>query len=149
MNELNNMYGKYKFMETSLLSQKKSIMTKIKDIHKALSGITYLVEHRDDDNIDLHFELSNAVHAQASVQPQDSVFLWLGANVMLEYTYDDANTLLNKNLVTAKDQLVTLTEDLTFLKEQITISEVNITRVHNIKVAIEKQEADAAAAAAK
>ena len=31
------------------------------------------------------------------VPPTDKVCLWLGANVMLEYTLDDAEVLLKKN----------------------------------------------------
>ena len=58
---------------------------------------------------------------------------------MLEYTYKEAHTLLTKNLSSAKQQLITLTNDLKFLKEQITISEVNINRVHNRKVELDKK----------
>ncbi len=47
-----------------------------------------------------------------------------GANVMLEYSFDEAHALLEKNAANAREQLSTLKEDHTFLKEQITITEV-------------------------
>ena len=139
MKPLNNLYGKYKFMENSLLSQKKSLLLKLEDITKALNTINYMIEHREAKEINLHFELSNALHTQATITPQNMVYLWLGANVMLEYTYDEAYALLSKNKQSAEEQLDHLSKDLTFLKEQITVSEVNINRVHNRKVELEKK----------
>ena len=42
---------------------------------------------------------SSLINTQFSfkVPPTDKVCLWLGANVMLEYTLDDAEVLLKKN----------------------------------------------------
>jgi len=45
---------------------------------------------------------------------------------MLEYTYDDAAAMLAHNLQQAQTTLATVREDLDFLREQITISEVSI-----------------------
>jgi hypothetical protein len=45
--------------------------------------------------------------------------LWLGANVMLEYTTDEAHTLLSSNLQNCQIALDKLSEDLLFLKEQV------------------------------
>ena len=45
-----------------------------------------------------HFELADAVMAKAVVEPQDLVCLWLGANVMLEYSYEQAIEMLSTNL---------------------------------------------------
>ena len=44
---------------------------------------------------------------------------------MLEYDYKDARALLEKNLKSAQMQVETITTDLNFLKDQITISEVH------------------------
>ena len=53
------------------------------------------------------------------------------ANVMLEYTYEEALDLLTNNLKNAVDTVDSLDTDLDFIKDQITTTEVNIARVYN------------------
>ncbi|XP_057281095.1 prefoldin subunit 3 isoform X2 [Pezoporus wallicus] len=53
------------------------------------------------------------------------------ANVMLEYDIDEAQALLEKNLSTATRNLDLLEEDLDFLRDQFTTTEVNMARVYN------------------
>jgi hypothetical protein len=59
------------------------------------------------------FELSKGIYSRAKIEDTDSVCLWLGANVMLEYTCGfslvlsfpkilQGNDLLKKNLENAK-----------------------------------------------
>lgn len=50
---------------------------------------------------------------------------------MLEYPVDEAQTLLTNKLAAAKKSLEQTTEDLDFLREQITTMEVNVARVYN------------------
>lgn len=54
------------------------------------------------------------------------VFLPVKANVMLEYDIDEAQALLEKNLSTASRNLETLEDDLDFLRDQFTTTEVSI-----------------------
>lgn len=54
------------------------------------------------------------------------VTLSLQANVMLEYDIDEAQALLEKNLLTATKNLDSLEEDLDFLRDQFTTTEVSI-----------------------
>ena len=57
----------------------------------------------------------------------------------VEYTYDEALDLLDKNLKNANTNINTYIEDLNYLKEQITTIEVNLARVHNYKVKTQQQ----------
>lgn len=64
---------------------------------------------------------------------------------MVEYSLDEAEKLLNKNLershlniATYVFNYLTQDDDINFLKEQVTVMEVNIARVHNYKVEQEK-----------
>ncbi|KAJ2770262.1 peptide chain release factor 1, partial [Coemansia nantahalensis] len=75
--------------------------------------------------------VNDTLYAHATVPPADSVNLWLGANVMLEYTTDEAQELLASKLSVAKTSLEHVVEDLEFLRDQITTMEVNIARVYN------------------
>jgi hypothetical protein len=79
------------------------------------------------------FELSEGIYSRAKIEDTDSVCLWLGANVMLEYTCGfnlvlsfpeilQANALLKKNLENAKAEA--LFGDLQFLRDQQTITQV-------------------------
>lgn len=54
----------------------------------------------------------------------------LKANVMLEYDIDEAQALLEKNLSTASRNLETLEDDLDFLRDQFTTTEVSILPLH-------------------
>ena len=59
------------------------------------------------------------------------VCLWLGANVMLEYPRGEAIALLGQQLADAKKALETVIDDMGFLRNQITTTEVNMARVFN------------------
>lgn len=50
---------------------------------------------------------------------------------MLEYSIDEAEALLVKNLDTANRNLSQIELDLDFLRDQITTTEVNMARVYN------------------
>ncbi|PSN34373.1 Prefoldin subunit 3 [Blattella germanica] len=81
--------------------------------------------------IESQFMLSEQVYVKAVVPPTDKVCLWLGANVMLEYTLQDAMDLLVKNIESAKKNLGYVEHDLDFLRDQFTTTEVNMARVYN------------------
>ncbi|KAJ3108546.1 hypothetical protein HDU97_000828 [Phlyctochytrium planicorne] len=77
------------------------------------------------------FEVNDTLWVRSKIDPTNTVYLWLGANVMLEYQIDEAKTLLTDKLATARTSLSQINEDLEYLKEQITTMEVNFSRVHN------------------
>ena len=148
LRQLQSLYGKYKFMESQLVSQQKSLLDKIPEITNALTSVRYIQAQRSDFTV--HFELADSLFAQSTIPASTStVLLWLGANVMLEYSLEDAEALLEKNLGNAETSLASLEADLAFLKDQITVSEVNIARVHNVNVSIknERKKAEAQQAA--
>jgi hypothetical protein len=56
------------------------------------------------------------------------------ANVMLSYKLPAAITLLSSKLDVAQSSLNNTIEDLEFIREQLTIMEVNTARVYNLDV---------------
>ena len=57
----------------------------------------------DDKEMTTNYLLSDNIWAKAKVpNTTGKVGLWLGANLMVEYTYDEAIKLLGKNLVNAE-----------------------------------------------
>jgi len=75
--------------------------------------------------------LNDTLWANATIKSTKTVNLWLGANVMLEYTLQEAKELLENKLDTNQNALKNVLEDLEFLREQVTTMEVNIARVFN------------------
>lgn len=54
---------------------------------------------QDEEAVSTTYQLADNVYAHANINCQAQVvYLWLGANVMLEYSYEEAQALLNKNL---------------------------------------------------
>jgi len=138
LKELNVLYGKYKFMESQLVAQQRGLRLKIPDIQAALDGVRAIKQEKHE--ISTTFELSSSVFVECVVDPKvNRVALWLGANVMLEYSHQEAEDLLQKNLNNAKLNSDNLEKELDYLKDQITITEVNIARVHNYKVQLKQQ----------
>nr|VDD28126.1 unnamed protein product [Brassica oleracea] len=80
------------------------------------------------------FEVSEGIYSRACIEDTDSVCLWLGANVMLEYSCEEATALLRNNLENAKASLEVLVADLQFLRDQVTVTQVTIARIYNYDV---------------
>jgi len=101
--------------------------------------------------VDSSFELSDTLYAKATIPPVERVHLWLGvssvrllllhkcsgckffaqANVMLSYEIMEAQQLLQDKQRTASQGYANALDDLDWLREQITVTEVNIARVYN------------------
>jgi hypothetical protein len=74
------------------------------------------------------------VYGKAEIDTSAGIVgLWLGANVMLEYTYDDAIALLIEKEETAKLDFQEVTRDLSFTRNLIVTAEaeVDISRIYN------------------
>ncbi|RLN28641.1 prefoldin subunit 3 [Panicum miliaceum] len=127
----------YKIVEMKLLAQQRDLQAKIPDIEKCLDIVAALQAKKAlGEALIADFELSEGIYSRAKIEDTDSVCLWLGANVMLEYSCDEgssplisemsqANALLKKNLENAKASLEVLVADLQFLRDQQTITQLN------------------------
>ena len=79
-----------------------------------------------------NFLIADNIWAKARI-PNDTgkVGLWLGANVMVEYNFKEALEILERNLSNALIRLTSTDDDINFLKDQITTTEVNMARIYN------------------
>ncbi|OAQ71733.1 prefoldin subunit [Purpureocillium lilacinum] len=135
------MISKYQFMEMNLQRRMGGLKDKIPDIQKTLDTVQFLKLRKDEiEPIESTFELNETLYARANIPPTDEVYIWLGANVMLSYPVDEAETLLSSKLSTAKTSLSNCEEDLDFLREQITTMEVAIARVYNWEVVQKRKD---------
>ena len=116
---------------------KANYKDKLPELTKSIAIVEHLKqkqEDEDDEPTTADFNLSDNIYTKATLDVSGKVCLWLGANVMLEYSYDEALEMLNRNLAGANQKLANCTEDLQFLRDQIITSEVNMARVFNYDV---------------
>ena len=145
--QMNELYQKYKYMETNLLRARQNLKVKLPDIKKTLETVALLKKKHEsaDKEISTNFLLSDNIWAKAKVpNTTGKVGLWLGANVMVEYNYDEALKLLAKNLSNAEAKIAETESDIDFLKDQITTTEVNLARIYNQGVLNNKKKAEKA-----
>ncbi|CAD2215070.1 hypothetical protein AGDE_01990 [Angomonas deanei] len=149
-------YSKYKFSEQRLVSSKTTLEKKLPEIQKTLKAVQYLkdnlnyekdISERDGQPpMEVNYGLSETVFVKANVRPQKTVMIWLGANVMAEYTYDEALELLGKNYKSAKENILRIQEDIAWVQEQMTIMEVNTSRTYNYDVIERRKKGEKAPA---
>ena len=78
------------------------------------------------------YNLADNVYGKAEVDCNTGIVnLWLGANVMLEYSYEEAIDFLTQNEESARQEYQVVKEDLAFVRDQIVTSEVSMTRIFN------------------
>ncbi|KAI3839376.1 hypothetical protein MKX03_032658 [Papaver bracteatum] len=76
------------------------------------------------------FKVPEGINSRLRIE-SDSTCLWLRADVVLEYTSEEASALLQENLDNANTSIEVLIADLQFLRDQVTIIQVTVTRVYN------------------
>ena len=110
----------------------------------SLALVKNLQKKRDEnETVITRYSLADDVYGKAELDlEQGTVNLWLGANVMLEYTYEDAIEFLSKNETLARKEFGEVKSDLAFVRDQIVTSEVSMTRIFNWDV--RKKRADKA-----
>jgi prefoldin subunit 5 len=131
--------------------KEQNYSVKIPDIEKSLALIKTLQKKRDEDDEDAvvvtRYNLCDNVYGKAEVDTSVAIVnLWLGANVMLEYTYEEAIDFLEQNLSRAQTEFESVQEDLALVRDQIVTSEVSMSRIFNWDV--RRKRAIAAAATA-
>ena len=103
-----------------MLRARQNLRVKLPDIKKTLEMVALLKKKSEsaDKSVETNFLVSDNIWAKAKI-PNDTgkVGLWLGANVMVEYTYDDAVKLLCKNLAQAEEKLAETDGDIDYLKD--------------------------------
>ena len=118
------------------MATEQNYLQKIPDLEKSLSLVKNLQEKQqaggDDAITTTRYNLADNVYGKAEVDCSVGIVnLWLGANVMLEYTYEEAIEFLSKNLESANSEFETVKDDLMFVRDQIVTSEVSMSRIFN------------------
>ncbi|EKX74067.1 prefoldin subunit 3, putative [Theileria equi strain WA] len=133
--------AKYRFMEKSMLSKLGAISEKLPELKDALHTLERLKkkgETGDHDDISTFFKVSDTLYSEATIPFTTTVFLWLGANTMVEYPVDEAITLLTEQYKGTQTCVKEVKKELEWIKQQITCTEITVARLHNYSVAKRK-----------
>lgn len=142
----------YKYMQESKSSTVQQLRVRIPDIEHTLR-VCERLQSSQEPELELNYQLNDTLYTRAVVPTAagsdiaPKVGLWLGADVMLEYPVPEALELLTTKLQDAEQSLELATEDVEFLRENITTMEVNCARLYNWDV--ERRQALRAAEATK
>jgi hypothetical protein len=78
----------------------------------------------------VRYSLADNIFAQADLDfSVGTVYLWLGANVMLEFTYAEALDFLGNQHAKASIESADTKDDLAAVRDQIVTCEVSISRM--------------------
>jgi prefoldin subunit 5 len=128
----NELYSKYKMYEANLDRTRASTKLKIPEIERSLDLVRHLIEKQGSaEKIKTHYNLADTVYGRAELEGDGRVCIWLGANVMLEYSYTEALELLESSLANAGQKMAETVEDLQLLRNNIITVEVNMARIFN------------------
>jgi prefoldin alpha subunit len=135
LDDLQEQLGKYKFMFEHFEQRKKALNEKLIEIRRSIEAIQRIEHSNSIEKEDLiEFEHADTLYTKAYVPPTGKVNLWLGAGMMVEYSTTEAINLLKEKKNSIEQNIESLEQDLVYLKEQITTTEVNIARVFNWNV---------------
>ena len=134
LEKLQRLYSAFKFIEQRLTQKKAKLKVKLPEIEKTYNSLVQMeAQSKLGEPLTAHYELAQSIFAKAkiNVHENDKVCLWLGANVMLEYSRAEAMDLTKANLGAAREKQKTIVDDMGYLRDQITTTEVNMARVFN------------------
>lgn len=134
---------KYEYMLKSKDQQLKTITDITKDIKTNIKVIETLVaqndnsDDEDEEFQDIQYELEDGLFAFASIPTKsetNTVSLWLGSGILMEFTYEEALQILNEKSSVYTSKINEIMEDIEYLREQITTLQVNLSKVYNYSV---------------
>ena len=89
----------------SLSTIGRNFQEKLPVIEKSLDLVKALQAKRDENGLVARYSLADAIYGKAEIDTSGGIVnLWLGANVMLEYTYEEAIELLSSKLTVARKE---------------------------------------------
>nr|CAD2185096.1 unnamed protein product [Meloidogyne enterolobii] len=109
-------FRRYKLLETSALQQKTKIDESILDYQKSIDSLKMLAEQKTKkaNSVLVTYKLDENLFSDAVIEEMDRVCIWLGANVMVEYKLEEAQTLLTNHLANIEQTNGETEEELDF-----------------------------------
>uniref|UniRef100_A0A7S3P7U6 Prefoldin subunit 3 n=1 Tax=Amphora coffeiformis TaxID=265554 RepID=A0A7S3P7U6_9STRA len=137
-----DMMGRYRVYESKLAQKQFKYSEKIPELEKSLTLVRTLAQKKQaaqdgegEATGVVRYSLAENIFANADLDfTTGTVHLWLGANVMLEFTYSEALEFLGQQHAKAVQESNDTTEDTATIRDQIVTCEVSISRIFNWSV---------------
>lgn len=129
--ERQEVLSKYRMMEQFLLEKSQKLKSNRPDVAENLQAVQKLGGSAFQEERTTHFQIADGLYGTAKLKNDDKVALWLGANLMVEYSHEEAEVLLKKNLGNLDVQISEVEAELVFLRDQIITTEVTVSRLTN------------------
>jgi prefoldin subunit 5 len=139
--ELNRLLRGLKIHQQKLASEKADLERRLPELK---DNVRLIEELKRKDETKIRFMAADSVWIDGMIEkPKDGsepkVALWLGAGVMMEYTYGEAEELLGKSITSSETAIENKRKELIALKQQITTCEVTMARFYNFELARKRQ----------
>ena len=100
---LEDRLAQYNLMFKSLQSQMEQLKGSIPSLTKSLESLDYVEKIPDGETPLFYHEIVNGLYAKAKITDNKKVGLFLGSNIMVEYTVEEAKALIQNNLQKIND----------------------------------------------
>jgi prefoldin subunit 5 len=131
---------KYRLLERHLIEKSQNLKRMRPDIAENLKAVRKLSSPTYQQPLVTYFQISDGLYGKARLKNDQTVSLWLGANLMVEHTFAEADELLTTKLDGIDKEIASIDANLVFLRDQIITTEVTVSRLTNHFVQLTKAE---------
>lgn len=145
MFKLKELLMKYQVMEQNLLRQRQSVEMAKQEMDRSIDAVRMITNSDSDDNENIRskegvtecsyeFECADTLLCSAIITDTSKVGIMLEKDKAVYLSPSEALTFIKKRLGEFEIQAQQIEEALYFLREQVTTMEVNMARLHNLRV---------------
>ena len=121
----------YKSIEYQLVEKRQRLLKNRPGVQGDLDAVKRIGKMTDQGETKCQFPLADSLYSTAVLDKTSRVALWLGANLLVEYTLEEAQQIYQESLDSLDKQLKETEEAMMFARNQITVTEVAVTRLAN------------------
>ncbi|KAH0789583.1 prefoldin subunit 3 [Histomonas meleagridis] len=138
--EKQEMLTKYRILEQHLIEKRQQLKANRPDVAGNLDAVRKIASQNYQNESVTHFQLADGLYGTAKLKNDKTVALWLGANLMVEYPFNEAEELLSQNLENLDKQIAEVEDNLVFLRDQIITTEVTVSRLTNHIITLQRKK---------
>jgi prefoldin subunit 5 len=132
--------SKYRMLESHLIEKSQGLKRGRPDLVEDIAAVQKLQSPVCQAEPVTHFQISDGLYGTAKIKNDGICALWLGAGVMVEYPFAEAEALLRSRLASLDAQVAEIEHHLIFLRDQIITTEVTISRLANHIIALNRKK---------
>ncbi|ELP85547.1 prefoldin subunit, putative [Entamoeba invadens IP1] len=129
-------YKNLKFFLDVVSQRKLTLTSKIEEIQSTLNYVK-LLQSKTNEEVKTKFEIANGLYLPVTISEPKKVNLWIGAGVMMEYSFEEAEKTLTDNTNATTTMIKKLDEDSNHLNGEIAKMEVLIKKMVDAGIALQ------------